>query len=365
MVTASDTSNVFRPDSWEALQQVLFTDSWDSKISRFRSSYIYRGQNDVNQRLTTSLIRLGGDYAKLERHLIRNFIKYAHRDTKQGDSLWNWLALAQHHGLPTRLLDWTYSPYVALHFATNEVENFHSDGVIWATNYVKLNERLPEKLKRIIKEEESNTFTAEMLQNVCINLTDLANIQQSEAFMIFLEPPSLDNRIVNQFALFSLISDPTLAPDTYLQDHKETTFKIIIPKELKWEIRDKLDQANITERVLFPGLDGLSDWLKRHYTPSLKMQQTAVSEKHMKIQVFGKVQGVYFRKSTQEKAQSLGLTGWVANQNDGSVLMHVSGSVVCCNQFMEWVQQGPQKAEVSEVRIQPQVPTIFEDFLIR
>jgi hypothetical protein len=41
--------------------------------------------------------------------------------------------------------------------------------------------------------------------------------------------------------------------------------KIIIPAELKWEIRDKMDQANITERVLFPGLDGLSQWLRRHY----------------------------------------------------------------------------------------------------
>lgn len=42
--------------------------------------------------------------------------------------------------------------------------------------------------------------------------------------------------------------------------------KIIIPAEMKWEIRDKLDQAGINERLLFPGLDGLCAWLKRHYT---------------------------------------------------------------------------------------------------
>jgi len=41
--------------------------------------------------------------------------------------------------------------------------------------------------------------------------------------------------------------------------------KIVIPADLKWEIRDKLDQSNITERVLFPGLDGMCSWLARQY----------------------------------------------------------------------------------------------------
>ena len=77
----------------------------------------------------------------------------------------------------------------------------------------------------------------------------------------------MDARIVNQFALFSMMSDATAVLDDWLARFPECWRQIVIPAELKWEIRDKLDQANITERVLFPGLDGLSRWLKRHYSP--------------------------------------------------------------------------------------------------
>lgn len=250
---------------WADLQEKLFSNTYDDQIHRYRSPFIYRGMNDAGKTLKTSLARLGGPYQKLERHLLRNFKKYAHTNVLSGQNNWNWLALAQHHGLPSRLLDWTYSPYVAAHFALNDLHQFDKDGVIWVLNYVKLNQYLPEKLKAVIQNEQSNTFTADMLDSVCRTLDELDSLNR-DPFLLFLEPPSLDDRIVNQFALFSLLSDSTVLLDDWLKDHDLYYERIIIPAELKWEIRDKLDQANITERVLFPGLDGLSMWLKRQYS---------------------------------------------------------------------------------------------------
>ena len=76
---------------------------------------------------------------------------------------------------------------------------------------------------------------------------------------------TVDRRILNQFALFSLMSSPTARLDDWLEEHPELVRRLTLPARLKWEVRDKLDQSNVNERVLFPGLDGLSRWLARYY----------------------------------------------------------------------------------------------------
>lgn len=249
---------------WLELNDVLYAASWKERIGRFRSSFALRGQSDVRDDLHTSLARLGGP-PELEGHLLRNFRKYAQR-AAPGDSVWNWLAVAQHHGLPTRLLDWTYSPYVAMHFATVDLDRYDADGVIWCVDYSRTNQLLPERLKRILAEEGSDVFTAEMLARASATLPDFDRLSDAD-FVAFFEPPSLDDRIVVQFALFALASNPRLRLDSWLEDHPDTFRRVVIPASVKWEVRDKLDQANITERVLQGGLDGLSAWLKRYYRP--------------------------------------------------------------------------------------------------
>jgi hypothetical protein len=268
-------------ESWEGLITQLYAGDWDSKISRHRSSFVFRGMLDATWSMKTSLTRLGGQYEKLEKHLLRNFRKYAHREVVERDSFWHWLAVAQHHGLPTRLLDWTYSPFVAMHFATDDLSKMETDGVIWCASMPEVHEKLPVVLKQAVDNEGSHVFTIDMLSGFeraerrplsgasqsSVTLRDLEEFDRltTEPFAMFIEPPSIDDRIVNQFALFSALSDPKLCMDEWLRRTKQTR-KIVIPGRLKWQIRDKLDQANINERVIYPGLDGLSTWLKRHYT---------------------------------------------------------------------------------------------------
>ncbi len=260
-----------RPDirvsSWGELCERLYDDSFQNEIGRFRSNYAFRGVFDSSQSLSTSLMRLGGCYRRMEYHLMRNFRKYArHESLGPQNSDWQWWMVGQHHGLPTRLLDWTYSPFIALHFATANIKAYDKDGAVWCLDYVRLHKFLPGRLKGILTEVGANVFTVEMLERVAKNFADFDTLDP-QTFNVFFEPPSLDSRIVNQYGLFSVLSSPTLTLGEWLETRPDLYQRIIIPKELKLEVRDKLDQANITERVLFPGLDGLASWLKRHYSP--------------------------------------------------------------------------------------------------
>jgi hypothetical protein len=254
-----------RAESWSHLQELLFAGSWHERLRRHRSDFAYRGEASTTAKLVTSLQRLGGDFGDVERHLLRNFRKYAPRSAVPEDSLWHWLALAKHHGLATRLLDWTFSPYVALHFATAQPADYEHDGLIWMVDFVQANRLLPGRLREALEREGMNAVSADLLHELTPTLAEFDRI--GDDVVVFFEPPALDQRIVNQYALFSLMPSPHARMDAWLAERPQLARRVIVPAELKWEVRDKLDQANVTERVLFPGLDGLATWLKRYFSP--------------------------------------------------------------------------------------------------
>ena len=262
--------NDIRVNSWKELQDVLFEGWWNEKIHRYRAPYAYRGMSNANYKLDTSLMRMCGNVAKLESHLLRNFNKYGTQFMEKDLSIWHVLTLAQHHGLPTRLLDWTYSPLVSLHFATVNPEHYDKDAAVWVVEYAKIRSYLPDLLREKLMSEDSHIFSVEMLTDIFPGEDALKKFTAltDKNFCVFLEPPSIDDRVINQFSVFTLMNNPAVCMNEWLETiDKDLWHRIIIPAEIKGEIRDKLDQSNINERVLFPGLDGLAKLLSRHYSP--------------------------------------------------------------------------------------------------
>src|SRR3954451_6161148 len=184
-------------NSWRELDDAIANPDIGRHEHRVHSSLVFRGLARSSYQNVSSLARLSGEYRKLERHLIRNFRKYAHREAP-GPTTWDWLSLAQHHGLPTRLLDWTFSPLVALHFATASWPD--DEALLLAVDCEGAHEQLPPALRAANEREGSLVFTTDMLAAHAPDLEAFDDLSAGDPFVVFFEPPSLDERIVNQAA---------------------------------------------------------------------------------------------------------------------------------------------------------------------
>jgi acylphosphatase len=87
---------------------------------------------------------------------------------------------------------------------------------------------------------------------------------------------------------------------------------------------------------------------------------------HIKIEITGKVQGVWFRKSTKDKADDLGIFGFVENCENGSVYIEAEGELDTLESFVQWCHEGPTHAQVKDVvLLQYEQLQNFESFDIR
>ena len=110
-------------------------------------------------------------------------------------------------------------------------------------------------------------FTAEMLSHAAPSLHEFDALA-SEPFVAFLEPPSLDDRIINQFALFSLAVESRCAARPLAGGATARVPQAGDPGGPEVGNPRQARPSQHHERVLYPGLDGLSRWLTRYYTPN-------------------------------------------------------------------------------------------------
>jgi len=255
--------------------------------------YCFRGITDANHHLLSTLDRYGsGLKVQREQYLIREFQRRLHHYIGAEhfpSTTLELLSLMQHYGVPTKLLDFTYSPYVALYFAIYDM-NPEVDSAVWSVLPFNLHSRSRKKL-------DDGGFTPQMRTDAYFSEQFVEQEYFDEAFMnhkygiaMLLQPERMNERLSIQQGLFLVTdgveletsADPIknvgmfkTAEDTVLEllrdsgtaaiDHSATDptlLKIIIPGSLKVSLMKTLELMNINASSLFPGLDGFGRYIK-------------------------------------------------------------------------------------------------------
>jgi type I restriction enzyme M protein len=202
-------------------------------LEELRSPYLFRGHADLDWELEPAIDRsdFSGLRGKLsredhERLAFKEFKRLAlpHLRSRPAND-WEFLALARHHGVPTRLLDWTENPLAALFFAVESARS--TDGAVWCYTYVEMEEPL------------------DMERN-----PDPLSLDR----IVLFQPPHVHPRIWTQSGMF------TVHPSNFKSQENPwgvPLTRIRIPVAVRARLRLELQRLGVHRASLFPDLDGV------------------------------------------------------------------------------------------------------------
>jgi hypothetical protein len=239
------TYPVFRLESWQDfLEHVIHTPY---------SNWAFRGERDSSWPLYSSISRylmhnaVARDaWSEQEARILRIFKRKAHQFLErppEWDDDFQWLALMQHHGAPTRLIDFTWSPYVAAFFA---LERALGDCVVWAMNPASVaSSRSPEGGH--MDPRITGNFAAHFLHG-------------NERFIWMGEPRTMNRRLIAQSGTFLVPGVLDIPVEDILseRDQKDILAKFVLAHSVREQGMRELYRMNITYATLFPDLDGLA-----------------------------------------------------------------------------------------------------------
>ena len=225
----------------------------------------FRGHSKVCNELTPRIFRsefsIQRSAMEFERSIIEHFkrespILYDGELPGKDDDV-EWLFLMQHHGTPTRLLDWTDSPLIALYFAICDDES--EDGELWAMYPEALNQLTGLTGISLPRSREVSFLAREHLySNHSDQMAEALRMKVPE-YPIALKPPMKFHRMVAQLSGFTIHPIPkTGFTITDMLFDKRFLVRYIVPAAVKRTLQQNLAALGITRRSLFPDLDGLS-----------------------------------------------------------------------------------------------------------
>jgi hypothetical protein len=237
--------------------------SWESFLKYLTSTpythWAFRGEQHAEWPLYSALSRYLQTFGihprawpEQEQRILRIFKRKAHQYLPQPpeiDDDFQWLALMQHHGAPTRLIDFTWSPYVAAFFA---LERATGEAAVWAVNPVRIQSRrtpAPPRYDPRIKGNFSKYY-----------------LKGTRRFLWVGEPLTMNRRLIAQSGTFALPGVLDIPINEILSRYphpNETMVKFILPAKLiREDAMRELYRMNITWATLFPDLDGLARSLR-------------------------------------------------------------------------------------------------------
>lgn len=209
----------------------------------YNRNHIFRGLNNLDYLLvpkigrdayisrceTTSIV---DELQDMEEQIMLDFIKMSipHMDLRNISS-WDQWTIGQHHGLPTRFLDWTENPLIAAYFATENSNN--NDVAVYVVDKTQFNSNTDEDL-------------------------DVFSLSDEDEVVLY-SPSYIHPRIIAQKGVFTVHKNPTIPLDKIkINDEFCTVDKLIIPKEIIKDFVNDLDWFGINRSFIYPGLDGLA-----------------------------------------------------------------------------------------------------------
>lgn len=270
-------------------------------------NFWFRGHPKVYDELTPSIFR--NAYSRAIERRITTLFKLKAQSLQSGlpkdDEYVMWLFLMQHHGLPTRLLDWTESILVALYFIVRSDHDF--DGELWAL-FPEALSNFSSTIGTALPNHPAVIFLAqEPIVDDVDSLKRLTKLKDVPIYPLPLMPPLNFPRMSAQSSVFTIHPVPIPSKNNTIHEllPKEISLvRYIIPKDCKLKLLFELSAIGISEHLLFPNLDALSVSLKQQIDFDFKRDHCTLPPACDGAVIYKKGEGVISNDDSKKDSNS-------------------------------------------------------------